>query len=167
VCQVLQTNDDRWPRWEQGFGSSKEDIRKVSEKEKPKPKKGRRVDEQKVNQQHTGQNVEHGGFSHGRPLDKKQDVSGNINPGQFMKYTSIGTELLAAVLVGTFLGWAVNRLFGNRIPWVMAIGVVIGAMAGLLNIYRFIVEEEHKEKLLKEESKQASSQEERDKNAFS
>jgi F0F1-type ATP synthase assembly protein I len=158
VCQVLQTNDDQWPRWEQGFGSSEDEIRRVSKRDAPRLKRGQQVEKQKAEKHKHHES---------RPLDKKHNVSGSINPGQFMKYTSIGTELLAAVLVGTFLGWAVNRLFGNRIPWVMAIGVVIGAMAGLLNIYRFIVEEEHKEKLLKEDNKQVSKQEERDKNAFS
>jgi F0F1-type ATP synthase assembly protein I len=88
--------------------------------------------------------------------------SNDLSHGQFMKLTSIGTELLAAVLVGTFLGWVVNRIFGNKIPWVIAIGVIIGAIAGLLNIYRIIVEEEEKERQRKERQR-----EEQDKSASS
>jgi ATP synthase protein I len=48
----------------------------------------------------------------------------------------IGTELLAALLVGGGLGWLADTyLFGSG-PWGVVAGLVLGAMAGVLNAYR-------------------------------
>ncbi|MBI1823270.1 MAG: AtpZ/AtpI family protein [Nitrospirae bacterium] len=49
----------------------------------------------------------------------------------------IGVELVAATLLGTGLGYAADRYF-NTSPWFLTGGVLLGAAAGFLNIYRFV-----------------------------
>jgi ATP synthase protein I len=49
----------------------------------------------------------------------------------------IGVELVAATLVGTGLGFAADRYF-NTAPWFLVGGVLLGAAAGFLNIFRFV-----------------------------
>jgi ATP synthase protein I len=49
----------------------------------------------------------------------------------------VGMELVAATMVGVFLGYLLDRILGTK-PWLMAAGVVVGAIAGFLNVYRFV-----------------------------
>ena len=49
----------------------------------------------------------------------------------------VGTELVVATMVGVFLGYLLDRYLGTR-PWLMVVGLVIGAIAGFLNVYRFV-----------------------------
>ena len=48
----------------------------------------------------------------------------------------IGTELLAALVVGGGLGWAIDTYVLNSAPWLMVVGLVLGAAAGVRNAYR-------------------------------
>ena len=53
--------------------------------------------------------------------------------GQAIK---IGTELLAALIVGGGLGWLADTyLFGSE-PWGLVVGLILGAVAGIRNAYR-------------------------------
>ena len=47
----------------------------------------------------------------------------------------LGTELIAAVLVGTIIGFILDGWFGTK-PWLMIIFFFLGAVAGLLNVIR-------------------------------
>ncbi len=49
--------------------------------------------------------------------------------------TRLGTELVAATLIGTGMGYALDWLFGTR-PWFLALGVIFGGAAGCLGVYR-------------------------------
>ncbi|NIL97770.1 MAG: hypothetical protein GTO53_08760, partial [Planctomycetales bacterium] len=49
----------------------------------------------------------------------------------------VGTELVAATMVGAFLGYLLDGYFGTK-PWLIVAGVVVGAAAGFLNVYRFV-----------------------------
>jgi len=49
----------------------------------------------------------------------------------------VGMELVVATMVGVFLGYLLDRYLGTR-PWLMVVGLVIGAVAGFLNVYRFV-----------------------------
>jgi ATP synthase protein I len=49
----------------------------------------------------------------------------------------VGTELVVATMLGAFLGYLLDRFLGTK-PWLMVVGVVIGAVAGFLNVYRFV-----------------------------
>ncbi len=48
----------------------------------------------------------------------------------------IGTELLAALIVGGGLGWVVDTYLLNSTPWGLVLGLGFGAAAGVRNAYR-------------------------------
>ncbi|BCA54738.1 putative ATP synthase F0, subunit I [Nitrospira sp. KM1] len=48
----------------------------------------------------------------------------------------IGTELIAALIVGGGLGWVVDTYLLESSPWGMAAGLFFGAAAGIRNAYR-------------------------------
>jgi len=48
----------------------------------------------------------------------------------------VGTELLAALIVGGGLGWLADTYLFSTQPWGMVVGLVLGAAAGILNAYR-------------------------------
>lgn len=67
----------------------------------------------------------------GDPAVAKATPAGS---GQGMgKAFRLSSELLAALIVGTLLGWGVDRLFGT-LPWGLLIGVFVGFAAGLRNV---------------------------------
>ena len=53
--------------------------------------------------------------------------------GQAMR---VGTDLLAALIVGGFLGWLIDSYVLDTTPWGVAIGLVLGLIAGVRNAYR-------------------------------
>ncbi len=48
----------------------------------------------------------------------------------------VGTELLAALIVGGGLGWLADTYLFASSPWGMVVGLVVGAAAGVRNAYR-------------------------------
>lgn len=48
----------------------------------------------------------------------------------------IGTELLAALMVGGGLGWLADTYLFSTGPWGLVAGLILGAIAGVLNAYR-------------------------------
>ena len=48
----------------------------------------------------------------------------------------IGTELLAALIVGGGLGWIVDTYLFTSSPWGVVAGLILGSIAGMLNAYR-------------------------------
>ena len=48
----------------------------------------------------------------------------------------IGTELLAALIVGGGLGWALDTYLLGTGPWGLVLGLILGAAAGVRNAYR-------------------------------
>lgn len=49
----------------------------------------------------------------------------------------IGTELVAGIAVGVAIGWLLDRWLGTR-PWLMIAFFVLGAAAGMMNVYRSV-----------------------------
>ena len=47
----------------------------------------------------------------------------------------LGTELVAAVVVGTIIGFILDNWFGTK-PWLLIIFFFIGSAAGILNVIR-------------------------------
>ena len=47
----------------------------------------------------------------------------------------LGTELVAAVIVGTIIGFILDNWFGTK-PWLIIIFFFLGAAAGILNVIR-------------------------------
>ena len=51
----------------------------------------------------------------------------------------LGTELTVAIMIGTVMGYALDRYFETK-PWCLVIGLILGGVAGCLNVYRFAKE---------------------------
>tara|TARA_B110001452_G_scaffold130465_1_gene108373 strand:- start:742 stop:1026 length:285 start_codon:yes stop_codon:yes gene_type:complete len=67
---------------------------------------------------------------------KKQSLSDNENRGSFMGSAfKLGTELVAAVGVGTIIGFILDSWFDTK-PWLIIIFFFLGAAAGMLNVIR-------------------------------
>lgn len=68
------------------------------------------------------------------PKKESPAASGNNNAGvgQAMR---AATDLVAALLVGGFLGYWIDQWLGTK-PWAMLILFFLGFAAGFLNIYR-------------------------------
>ena len=47
----------------------------------------------------------------------------------------LGTELVAAVVVGTIIGFILDNWFGTK-PWFIIIFFLLGVIAGILNVFR-------------------------------
>ena len=60
----------------------------------------------------------------------------NEKRGSFMGNAfKLGTELVAAVAVGTIIGFILDSWFGTK-PWLIIIFFFLGAAAGILNVIR-------------------------------
>jgi len=67
---------------------------------------------------------------------KKQILSDSEKRGSFMGSAfKLGTELVAAVGVGTIIGFILDSWFGTK-PWLIIIFFFLGAAAGMLNVVK-------------------------------
>ena len=67
---------------------------------------------------------------------KKQSSLNDEKRGSFMGNAfKLGTELVAAVGVGTIIGFILDSWFGTK-PWLIIIFFFLGAAAGILNVIR-------------------------------
>ena len=67
---------------------------------------------------------------------KKQFDDDNEKRGSFLGSAfKLGTELVAAVAVGTIIGFILDTLFDTK-PWLIIIFFFLGAAAGMLNVIR-------------------------------
>ena len=67
---------------------------------------------------------------------KKQLDNDNEKRGSFMGSAfKLGTELVAAVAVGTIIGFILDTLFDTK-PWLIIIFFFLGAAAGIVNVIR-------------------------------
>ena len=67
---------------------------------------------------------------------KKQLNNDNEKRGSFMGSAfKLGTELVAAVAVGTIIGFILDTLFDTK-PWLIIVFFFLGAAAGMLNVIR-------------------------------
>ena len=67
---------------------------------------------------------------------KKNVISENEKRGLFMGNAfKLGTELVAAVAVGTIIGFILDSWFDTK-PWLIIIFFFLGAAAGMLNVIR-------------------------------
>ena len=70
-----------------------------------------------------------------KQIDKDRDFE-NTKKGLFMGSAfRLGTELVAAVLVWTIIGFILDNWFGNK-PWLIIIFFFLGAIAGMLNVIK-------------------------------
>ena len=67
---------------------------------------------------------------------KKQVLKDVEKKGSFMGSAfKLGTELVAAVAVGTIIGFILDSWFDTK-PWLIIIFFFLGAAAGMLNVIR-------------------------------
>ena len=66
----------------------------------------------------------------------KQVLSDSEKRGSFMGSAfKLGTELVAAVAVGTIIGFILDTWFGTK-PWLIIIFFFLGAAAGMSNVIK-------------------------------
>ena len=66
----------------------------------------------------------------------KKSLNENEKRGLFMGSAfRLGTELVAAVAVGTIIGFILDNWFGTK-PWFIITFFFIGVIAGILNVIR-------------------------------
>ena len=67
---------------------------------------------------------------------KKKSIDDREKGGSFMGNAfKLGTELVAAVAVGTIFGFILDSWFDTK-PWLIIIFFFLGAAAGMLNVIR-------------------------------
>ncbi len=66
-----------------------------------------------------------------KQLDNDKEKRGSFMGSAF----KLGTELVAAVAVGTIIGFILDTLFDTK-PWLIIIFFFLGAAAGMLNVIR-------------------------------
>ena len=70
-----------------------------------------------------------------KEVDQKSNNNDN-NKGLFMGSAfRLGTELVAAVVVGTIIGFILDSWFDTK-PWLIITFFFIGVIAGMLNVIR-------------------------------
>ena len=66
---------------------------------------------------------------------KKNHHNKNDNPSSIGAAFKLSTELVAAVAVGTIIGFIFDQTFGTR-PWFILIFFFVGVVAGITNVIR-------------------------------
>ena len=66
----------------------------------------------------------------------KKETNENEKRGLFMGSAfRLGTELVAAVVVGTIIGFILDNWFDTK-PWLIIVFFFVGVVAGILNVIR-------------------------------
>ena len=68
-------------------------------------------------------------------LSKKELYNKNQNSSSIGAAFKISTELVAAVAVGTIIGFILDKTFGTT-PWLIIIFFFLGVAAGIVNVFR-------------------------------
>lgn len=72
-----------------------------------------------------------------RQDDTRDDKVEDRKTSEISPALRVGTDLVAGVAVGAFIGWALDRWLGTQ-PWLMVVFFILGAAAGFYNIYRSV-----------------------------
>ena len=71
----------------------------------------------------------------GQTLHDKADQPHGASKSAFGQALRIGVEMAAALAVGFIIGWLLDDWLGTN-PWFKVIFLLMGAAAGILNVYR-------------------------------
>ena len=69
----------------------------------------------------------------GRPSE--ETLVSRTDPSALARGFRLSTELVAGVLIGAFIGWALDRWLGIS-PWGMIVFLLLGFVAGVVNVMR-------------------------------
>ncbi len=75
---------------------------------------------------------------------KKSKVSSNTPSSKLGIAFKMSTEMVAAVVVGTIIGFILDNWFGTK-PWLILIFFFVGVAAGILNVVRSAKKMQNKE----------------------
>jgi ATP synthase protein I len=70
-----------------------------------------------------------------KKISKKNLYNKNDNPSSIGTAFKLSTELVAAVTVGTIIGFIFDKTFGTK-PWLILIFFFVGVVAGITNVIR-------------------------------
>ena len=68
-------------------------------------------------------------------IKKNKNSQKNHNSSSFGEAFKMSTELVAAVAVGTIIGFILDKWFGTK-PWLILIFFFVGVVAGIMNVIR-------------------------------
>ena len=68
-------------------------------------------------------------------MDRKSLNNDNNQPASLGMALKLSTEMVAAVLVGTIIGFILDSWFDSK-PWLIIIFFFVGAAAGITNVIR-------------------------------
>ena len=66
---------------------------------------------------------------------KKNRISQQSSSSNIGTAFKLSTEMVAAVIVGTIIGFILDNWFGTK-PWLILIFFFVGVIAGILNVIR-------------------------------
>ena len=98
-------------------------------------KNGTRSDEEadlSARLQSLGQRLAH---KEGASRETEAGPSSKSDPSAIARGFRLSTELVAGVLVGAFIGWALDKWLGIS-PWGMIVFLLLGFAAGVVNVMR-------------------------------
>ncbi len=70
-----------------------------------------------------------------RQQEERQHRKAQLPTGSMALAGRVTTELVAGVVVGTFIGWALDQWLGTT-PTLMVVFFFIGSAAGMMNVWR-------------------------------
>ena len=70
-----------------------------------------------------------------KKISNKNTSSKNEKNSNFGEAFKMSTELVAAVVVGTIIGFILDEWFGTK-PWLILIVFFVGVIAGILNVIK-------------------------------
>ena len=68
-------------------------------------------------------------------LSRKSLYKNKQSPSSIGTAFKMSTELVSAVVVGTIIGFILDKTFGTK-PWLILIFFFVGVVAGILNVFR-------------------------------
>jgi len=68
-------------------------------------------------------------------LSKKNLYKNKKTPSSIGTAFKMSTELVAAVAVGTIIGFILDKTFGTK-PWLILIFFFVGVIAGIVNVFK-------------------------------
>ena len=90
-----------------------------------------------------------------RQQEERQHRKAQLPTGGMALAGRVTTELVAGVVVGTFIGWALDNWLGTT-PTLMVVFFFIGSAAGMMNVWRALTGQGMAAGFVNEKSSQAN-----------
>ncbi len=70
-----------------------------------------------------------------KKVSKRNFLNKKHNPSPIGSAFKLSTELVSAVVIGTIIGFILDKTFGTK-PWLILIFFFVGVIAGITNVIR-------------------------------